>query len=802
MATALRQRAAIGAALLSLWACGSAAPPVPQTTAAELDLVRRGQGAVPAFAVITRPSGEITQLSLWIDAGARDADPPQLATLAAWLAADAAGEGVSGRAWPDGIELSLACRRNELDACLGRLARGLALRAPAPARVEAMRARLIEARRRAAAGDPQRRADLLALQALYGGRAAGMFPLGVASDDARADAGASRAFLARHFGSGHALLVAAGEITNDTLARAARRAFARAPQAPGPRRVAASPADPGDDAVQVAVDDAPALSFALAGANLASVEAAARALRARLEREALARAVRGHVFAVRGAALGLLRVDSDQPEAVVRAAAHELERLRREGTKPAPDAPSGGDLVTLARRLGSRWSARGPVRAAALALGVGVLVAGGRADRVQLDDPDAPLRTAWQARLRDAWRAGQALADPKLSGELDQDAASVTLDNGVRIEVRRRNGEQLAASVRFGCGGRDDPPLLHGRTALLATLGTTACAGLDPPHLSARLQALGAQLLPRADGESFGLLLTAPARRWQPALELALQCALHPALERSALAAARLRLRDRLGPPGGAGELLAVLGERLAPNQPGALAPWGSPVRQASVGLPELREQFRGCRQGGALSVAVVGEIPARQSAVWAGRRLALVPQGKAALDPVPKTPAAAPAAAGATTPPEQPTLGLAVWRAALPDADPAGARGFAALMRATLEQAPGVSATWQDGGLSADGAWAAVALRGEPAALDAVAASLGQSARGLPAASLQRAADRAFELSEETRARRAGSPSAEAEALARQAFGVSAPAAASREAARALAQRLKQSEPLWLPIR
>jgi predicted Zn-dependent peptidase len=798
-----RRRAAIWVVLPALWGCGAAVVQPRPTAPTELGIVHRSDGPGPDLAVVARASGDLVQLALWVDAGALDAQPPQLATLGAWLAAEAAGGGVVGRAWPDGLELSLPCRQRELPTCLGRLARALGLRTPEPARIEAARQRLAEARRQAAANDPRRGADELAFRALYGEHATSLQPLGVAAGDARADAEAVRAFLAAHFGAGHALLVAAGELSADELATAAKTAFARTPRAlqePAKRHAAPEPSDAGRAQVAVAVDRVPALSLALAAPDLAAAQGAATALRERLQTEALGTAIRGNVFAVRGAALALLRVRTSDPEAVVRAAAHELERLRREGVPTAPLQAPGDDLAALAHRVGARWSGGEQARAVELSLGVGVLVPGGRADRVKLDDPDAPLRQTWQARLEAAALAGRALAEPRLEGSHDERAASVVLDNGARVELRQRAGEQFAVAVRFGCGAASDPPLLHGRAALLATLGATACAGLDPADLAARVQALGAELAPRVDADSLGLLLTAPAAHWQEALELSLACALHPSLERKTLAAARLRLRERQGPVSGAGELRAATAELLAPNAPGTLEPWGSPVRQTGIGIEALRELWAGCRRGPGLVVSAVGPAPADLGAERVARRLSLLPAGKAeAPSPKPVPASAAPDQTKLAV--EQPTLGLAVWRTPMPNADAAGARAFAALMRASLGNSPGVSAIWHDGGLTADGAWAAVGLSGPPAQLAAVAARLADSARSLPAASLERAADQAFELAEGARTATSGSPSAEAEALARAAYRPPPPVP-NREATHALAARLAKSDPLWLPLK
>src|SRR5262245_37757859 len=85
------------AALTVTAGCGGSQP-APHNPALGLDLVRHA-GDGPSVAVLPRATGNLVRLSLWLDAGSRDAQPPQVATLAGWLAAEAAGPDVrAGRA--------------------------------------------------------------------------------------------------------------------------------------------------------------------------------------------------------------------------------------------------------------------------------------------------------------------------------------------------------------------------------------------------------------------------------------------------------------------------------------------------------------------------------------------------------------------------------------------------------------------------------------------------------------------------------------------------------------------------------
>jgi hypothetical protein len=120
--------------------------------------------------------------------------------------------------------------------------------------------------------------------------------------------------------------------------------------------------------------------------------------------------------------------------------------------------------------------------------------------------------------------------------------------------------------------------------------------------------------------------------------------------------------------------------------------------------------------------------------------------------------------------------------------------------MRAELAST-GMTTSWHDAGVTAEGGWAAVSVGGPAEDLALVSARLRETARSLPSTSLERAVDQAFELAERVRASDAGNAAAEAEALAKAPYAPP-PAKASREAARALALRLAQAEPIWLPLR
>jgi predicted Zn-dependent peptidase len=780
----------------------AARPPVLATPLDDQVVVARGNTGHPDLAVVARPSGPLLQLSLWIDAGSRDTDPPQLATVAAWLAAENAGRTVEAHVYPDATEFAAACPRAELGKCLSRLARALQMREVSPDALRRSIARLVGARRHSEAADPLRAADRLAFEALLGDSSHALFPLGAASDDADIEATGIANHWRQHFGPGRALLVAVGELTAEQLTPEVAPAFANLAAAEAPR--ARRPVPTLQSGVASDVADQAGMSVAVAAPDLAGARGAAHTLRSRLERAGVATQLRGNAFLLRGASVALLQLRADDPLAALRMVAQYVQTAQAEGAAPAPDRPGAPDMVTRSRRLGLRWaagsSAGDPPPQPTIAIGAGLIVAGGRADRPASADPDKALRERWIKRAQAAWETGAASSEPRTTGDRNDAGASVSLDNGTHIALRRNAGEEVAIAIRFACGGRCDPPLQHGRAALLATLTTTACANLPSYELTARLRDLGAELEPRVDAESWGVLMTAPGARWREAIELAMECSLRPSLQRQPLASARLKLRRRLASQGDLAVLRARTAEALVPAMPGELAPWGHPRRQSSVSLAALRELWAAYRNGGAMAVSAVGPIDVDDALGRLARRLAALGSEKPSIDATVRTqpaPDAGPKPSEAVG-----SLGLAVWRAPANGTDGSGAVAFAALMRAALSQVPEMVPSWHAGGcFPAGGAWAAVALSGPAGPREAVVRQLREVTRKLPPGSIERAADQAFDLDQRIRASNAGTARAIAETLARARFadsGSQPGSEPSREDARTLGRKLADTEPNW----
>lgn len=858
------------AALLSLlaWlACACGGSQVATTTVLP-GVMRVGNGplvGVVGSAQLAAPN-EPVQLAMFIDAGSRDANAPEVATLAAWLLAESVGHNARGRAFPDGIEVLTSCP-DGLQACLRRLARGLASRAPSAAALARAARTLAREQRESIARDPERRAEQLAVRALRTD-AEGFFPLGnVVLANAAEHASAVREFMRHAFGPERALVVGSGPIDANQLAELTHAAFARAPRAESKRSERDEP-ELSDD-VRVEVDASSALSIALGAPSVALASTAAEALRSALLRDRNVVRVTGSALSVRGGALALLRValrDPRQDSALVRRVGHWIEVVRREGVPRAIDsAVMPSKPLEAMRWLGASFAANGTANRAnhdpaELRVGIGVLVRGGRADRLAAANPDAALRKNTHERLRAALREGAQLAQPELTGELDETHADIKLANGARIAVRSTLVEGVepapemgvALSIAFAGGATTDAPTQHGRAALLATLMATACAGRTPDALSAELAAIGARLEPHVSAYGFGITLQAPTRSARAAIALAVECALSPSLDRGHVTLARLRLRERLGsiaavatdpasgiaaPPhalAGRAEVARALSMHTAigVDALGALAPWGSADTLPSIDERALMELIDSALRGPSTSVGIAGAVNAELAAVWSARRLAALSKEpaqplklRAAPAPPPNTLATKRDRKGALRNkpvplashpvpvpalPPQAVEALAIWQLAIaPSRDSAqpdhlaqidAARAFAAGAALSLE-ASGLQVAWLGGDCTTDLAWAAVVVRAAPTELSKLSVTLASAMNALRIGDLARAAEHAF-------GERAGpSLSARAQALAERAATAATPSPSSAaprplQIAQLLIERFRTAAPLLLPTR
>jgi len=704
-------------AIVAILGCGGAGlVTTPRNASAGLSISTVSGARVVA---LRRSTPGVVQLSLWIDAGSRDASPPQLAAVAAWQAAEQSGEGATGHALPDSTSIDLTCESVSIDACVRRLIRGLSTR-----QVDGLETTMAELRRRRrlAATDESRQADSLALRALLGVAASGFNPLGADEDDPRVTPDAVQRFLADHYGASRALIVAVGDVDAAALGEAVGEALEDCPPARAARGPRGLPVIR-EPIVEVEVGEGNTVSVATAAADLTTAAGLAAELHRGDGHEVSEMPLSVHAFEVRGGALLLARLSGADPADATRDLVRHLARVRAEGVAPFPlDLPEAP--AEAAQRLGQAFGGgRGnPPRPVAA---VGAVIAGGRGDAAANADPDAALRTRWAEILGTARAAGVSAATPHVVGDLGSLRASARTENGARIEVMRRVGDpRVAVAVRFRGGASGDPAELHGRTALLATLAVTACAGLGRGGLEARLDALGAELTPTVGSSGWGLVVSAPRIRWREALSIAVACALGPDTSPEQIERARGRHLDRLDehPPA------PWAGRALFPLAPGLVAPLGDSRAVRRLPTDAVARAAQESRVGARLTVAVVGDVPVREAVDRVARRIASLPRGEGPPGPQLGEPIADLGTEEWAGP--APRVVVA-WRAA--DSGllvPAGAAAFASTVGARLSRHGALRLVWAGGGAGPWGAWAAVALDVTEEALDQVpdqvAAALG----------------------------------------------------------------------------
>ncbi len=492
------------------------------------------------LALRPRATRGLVRASLWIDAGSRDGSPPATATLAAW----AAGEGM---ATPDATVFETRCEREDLNACLEPLGRALATRALDPETHAALRARLEDARRRAAA-DPRRRAEVLAVSAALESPA--VDPLGSAEDDEALTSEAIGEFWRAHYGVSRALLILQGDLPDDAREQVGR-VSAGWPRAGAPRAARETPAAGARSQTETAARAATAIAalFDEPGAAAAAASALPGA----------------RVFGLRGGTVVLVAGGRD-----LEARAHQVATLTLAGDPaPAAEPDEEDDDPTVA--IVSRWlgAGSGSVRT----MGVGVSCAEGRGR------PELEVCTE---RVETTVAHAVSSAAPDREGEVDGQRGAVRLSNGAQVRAERVPGP-VGIVVRFSGGPNESPPGAHGRAAIAARALALAC---DLP------------VDPFAESTGWGLIHSGPRRD----LAAVVRCAMADP-DAEAVAQARHRVREiaRQRP---ARTWAARL---IAPGNPGLVAPEGSDSGAASVRTVD--DFLAEARVGARTVVAVVGDV-------------------------------------------------------------------------------------------------------------------------------------------------------------------------------------------------
>lgn len=759
-------------ALVMLAACGAPrAPSLPLHGEGVTD-----EAAGTQIVLVPRSTDGRLWLSLWMDAGARDAASAPLATLTLWAAA--ASEAISVRVLPDGVELTRSCRRAELARCLEELATTVGTRRVDPERWDEAQRRFRAAYQRAAS-DEARRTDTLALEALLG---RDVDPLGGSSPEPTIEQ--AQAFLADHAGPGRLLLVAVGDAEPRALRDAVQAAFAGLP---GPNRRRARRALRGARTARVEVGESHRLALGTLRPSVADAARLARRLVARVATDAPAARASADVFPVRGGAAVVARVEGS-PE-LQRALLEHAAELIEEPPLDAPDPPPSEDGPrALARWIGLRWACRQD-EAVQGGLGLGALVAGGRGDRPGEEDPDRALREGAVQGLERA--LGEAGEPPRLEGRVSAEEVDVRLAGGGQIRARRlRGAARLSAVALFEGGASEDTADEHGATALLATMASEGCDEVARRELGQTLESLGVETAALLTADAWGLRVEGPPARWREIAYLTPRCAGVPRLDAARLESARAARLAVLAQP--TQRARAAAAELLAPASPGRVAPGGSArgleaVTARSLAAARRRRVGRArARLGLAGDVRMddAVRILARGTSRWA---------------------AGEPAEASIWAPSHERLRGLAqagegyeavvAWTVAAPGGASVVGEAFASAAARALSAEPGLRVSWHEGGAAAEHAFARVGLETSVDSLDALPRLV---ARALGSVRWGQVAEEALLDGEERRAWSESSPRRVAMALA--SGGVGAPP--DRTAVVRALQQLAESAPYYVIVR
>lgn len=678
--------------LLSLaGACGHAGRPNATGPTAELDIEDSGGRKL---AVLPFPGTGLVHVSLWVDAGSRDASRSAVATLAAELAAAEAGDDV--RAWvsPDGIELSTEGEKRELDTLFERLGRALAVRDVDPTQLSKRIAELDRRRHRALA-DTARVASELSMRALLGDASRGLFPLGhVADEPPRSDEVAR--FLASHFGGERTLSIVAGDVDREEARTAWMQANRAWPRARAER--AARGALEGSFGVEVAVDREPRFA---ATALLPSIDAAVAARRI-LEADRSAGRPTTFAYPLRGGAL--LSVILEERSGGERAAMHSLIRAI-ESAHPAGDEASWHTSPReAAHQMGLRWSAQAAEVPSKIAVGIGAVVAGGRGDEVDARDPDRALRERAAERLEASLEWARRAARPELR-RVEGAPGSSVLRNGARVRaVRTPSGSPLGLALAFEGGLTDEPPDVQGRAAIIAEALASRCG-----------RELGASATVRSFVEegAFGVSLEAPPERWAETTTRFFACMLGAELDARSVEDARVALAGRLEADPDAA-LYAAIARAVAPSSPSLVWPLGTRDSVERVRLDGVSTALARARVGRRSRAAVLGPVPAAASARLVASMLAPLPAGDPARGGSPGPVLRGPVALESPSP-------FLVSALRLPPGPASDARAYADAYADALRKR-GFRAELSAGGGGRWGRWAAVRIAATGRDLSALA--------------------------------------------------------------------------------
>lgn len=693
-------------------ACGSAAPVKTIEVSAEQSDNVKGL----ALRVVSQPSADdLVLLSLWVHVGSRNARPAQLATLAAFAAAERASGGADAplirpEVMPHLTSFEMLCPKQALKTCASKLLSVLRVTEIGEKTLDHAKAQLLAARRQAFT-------DNTTYALVLAGHDVGLSPLGLADADDAVDAAEVTSFLREFYGPSRAVMIAGGDLSLSELVDAASAPLDGLRARPtGALQLAHD--WPSEDLVRSEAGDADVLAALIPLASPDAAHAAKASLDAQPPLPRHSR-LRFETAAVDDGARGILtltlRVPQDMPKDAGRRALDSITprvllriaRLMREPPRPSRESRHVDPPTNLrgrALQLAERWASE-QVAPSDETRGVRLisLFAAGRGDGAAKE----------RSRRRDRQEVPSLSVEEewaRLTERLEHAAGDAPLENGAELRIAHTSAGQVGLALLFKAGAGQDPAALHGRTALLATLAASSCQHLEHGQLDAELRRLGATMTPFVDAETWGIAVTAPEPRAREGLDLLFHCAQWPAIERGELNTARTRLLSRLT----AAPAAAWTADMIAPQAPGFIAPWGAPDRIRRITPGAVTRQLADSLMGRRVTLVIAAKPTLAETLVSQGRaRLATLPAGR---PPRRSVLGRAAAEIQVTQSPNSETRVVAAWRVmrAGPDRRSAAcpsvqAEAFAELVANELSRTHRLASRWTGGGCGAFGAWAAV---------------------------------------------------------------------------------------------
>ncbi|MFO0694820.1 MAG: hypothetical protein U0230_14755 [Polyangiales bacterium] len=690
-------RRVLAFALLLVSACAHARPVLPPPPPPRAEL-REAAGL--SFAVVPLETEGLVRVAVYVAAGARDADVPGTATVAALLAAEATSDATRAFVTTDTTELATVVEADALDRALEASIEGLAPRRPTDEAFErALDA--LRSRRIAAARDSLRAAELGAVQALVGLPTEALDPLG-RPEDPLPDADDVRSLLEARYVRQHLRVVITGDVDEREAAAAIERLATRVASGAGPAEPSRDRAEARSASAELGSREIATLAILLPGEPRGS--RFAERLRALVGPPDHGRFAFSSLPTRDGLVVLAQAADVEDPFA-------ELERLANAaaiaGASPRTGSPAPPDAIAAARELGLGLGSdtRGDARHSAH-----VVTRGPRTRPTSDRAPEAVLEAATE-RVASALARGLAEARPQVGGAIDETHADARIGRGAIVRVRRAaRARSVGLAIRFHAPDLVDERAAHGTKAVLARALSRACSST-------------LELEPFADAEGFGVTARGTPDEWLEAAHAFLPCVLGHELGETAYDEA---IRDVLAELRRApfADDLADLARALSPELASSLAPLGSRAGLGRLDTTSLRLALHAARTAEHVRVAVVGDVEPRAVVEGLGPHLGSLHEGEG-LEPARalELPELVAAQTAAPFP-----LVLVVARTEARPALPALGRGLATRV-STLLAGLGAEVLESRGDARGDEAIAAVLVRVDEAALERMPEAL---ARGL----------------------------------------------------------------------